>query len=140
MANEAIKVELFGQNNSGDPVSYTCASGAAIAKGSLLVITSPRTAAASGTASSCALVGGIASMSKAADDHSTRISAWTNGIFNMVASGGITVGNLVKPSDIADNSVCSVTTYDRANPLKIGFGTALATVTDGQRVNIRINL
>ena len=101
MANEWTKVELYGQNNDGDPRRYTVASGVAISKGTLLIISDPRTASAHTTASG-AYMAGVAAMDKSATDPSTSISAWTNGVFEAKASGTCTVGLPFKTSTVAN--------------------------------------
>jgi hypothetical protein len=90
MANELTVVELYGQNGDGCPVSYTCASGTAIAKGTLLTLTDPYTVAAN--AANKAPIAGVASMDKSGTDFSTKISVWTDGVFNGKASGAILIG------------------------------------------------
>jgi len=62
MANEATKVELYGQNNDGCPRRYTCAEDVTINKGTLLVLSDPRTAAAH--ESTGQYLAGIAAMEK----------------------------------------------------------------------------
>ena len=85
MANEAKKVELYGSNCEGDVRRYTCADANAITKGTLLVLSDPRTA--SGGATSGAQFAGIAAVDKEASDGSTSIGCWTNGIFELTATG-----------------------------------------------------
>jgi hypothetical protein len=83
MAAEAVTIELLGVV-PGCPVRYTCADGAAIAKGTLLKITDPRTVSAhSGIDQPIA---GIAAHEKVISDGSTTISVYTNGIFDMTAA------------------------------------------------------
>ena len=90
MVYEATKIFLFGANNDGNPITYTCASGTAIAKGTLLQLSDPMTVSAhSGVAQPIA---GIAAMDKANNDYSTTISVWTDGIFDMKASGATLIG------------------------------------------------
>jgi len=76
MANEAVKVELTNQD--GFQRTFTCASDAAITKGTLLKFSGDRLAAKSDA--DLDPIAGIAAMSKQADDYSTKISVWTNGI------------------------------------------------------------
>lgn len=92
MANEAVIIELLG--NRGDPISYTCADGTAIAKGTILKIADPRTALAS-TAADEPIVG-IAVSAKVANDGQTRIGVYTNGIFDLTCTAaGCTLGKCV---------------------------------------------
>ena len=140
MANEVTKVELFGDHNSGDPTRYTCASGVAIAKGSILQLADPRTASKStGTGD---VFAGIAAMAKASDDFSTSISAWTNGIFEMLASGAIAVGQKVKTAEHATsgNQVMVCTDADVQSSYAVIVGTALETAADAETINVRVRL
>ena len=140
MANEATKVELFGDHNSGDPVRYTCASGVAIAKGTLLKLSTPRTASISTIDGD--VFAGIAAMAKASDDLSTSISAWTNGIFNIVASEAIVAGQKVYTAATSDNKVIPTnpTLTTKAASEAILVGTALTSGAAGERINVRIKL
>jgi len=138
MTNEAVKVELYGQNNDGDPRRYTCASGVAIAKNTLLSLADPRTAAKATTAGSA--IAGISSMAKSATDYSTSISAWTNGIFELKASGAITVGfPVISAADAtnAQNTVMSATN-GASGAMVIGY--ALETASDADTINVRLAL
>lgn len=104
MANEAVVIELI---NGGCPVSFTCADGATIVKGTLLKVTDPRTGAAhSGAGQGFA---GIAACDKLSGDGSTRITAWTNGIFDITATdnaggGATSVGGAVMLSATANKT------------------------------------
>ena len=95
-ASLATIIELLG--NAGDPVRYTVADGTSISKGTLLKVADPRTASAStGTGD---VFCGIAAADKVANDGSTTLAAYTNGIFDLQASNGgaITVGAMVSTS------------------------------------------
>jgi hypothetical protein len=134
MANEWTKVELYGQNNDGDPRRYTVASGVAIAKGTLLQLTDPRTA----SAHSAALqpIAGVAAMSKSATDLSTSISAWTNGIFEVTCSGAIPVGMGVSAGTAAN--IVAVAVNASAASGTIICGHALETAEEGEAINVRL--
>lgn len=85
MAAEAVIIELL---NDGEPLQVTVADGAGIEKGTLLKISDPRTAAASSGASDTFI--GIAAAEKVASDGSTRLAAYTRGVFDLtcvVAAG-----------------------------------------------------
>ena len=132
MADAWTKVELYGQNNDGDPRRYTCASGTAIAKGTLLQLTDPRTASAhSGAAQRGA---GVAAMAKSATDGATTITAWTNGIFEAVASGVITAGSAIE----AGINVNVVKTTGASGAVVLGY--ALETSSEGETINVRLSL
>ena len=133
MAREVTKVELYGANNDGDPRSYIIASSAVVAKGTFLKVGDGRTASAStGTGD---IFAGIASMGKVAD-YSVTIAAWTNGIFNCVASGVITTGDLVQTITAYPNAVSSLTVNTSSHAIVVGV--ALDDVANGERVNVRI--
>ena len=137
MTGEATKVELYGANNDGTPRSYICASNAAIAKGTILSLADGRVAAKA-AAAGC-MVAGVAAMGKAADDFSTTISAWTDGVLDMVASGSIIFGYPVMSAAVTawPNTVAHAS-LTASGAVIIGY--ALDSVTTGNRVNIRLRL
>jgi len=134
MANEWTKVELYGANNDGSPRRYTVASGTAIAKGTLLAMTDGRTAIAHSSADQA--IAGVAAMDKSATDYSTSISAWTDGIFEAVASGAIPVGYPLA-SGIAAN-VVKQRTLGTSGALVLGY--AMETSAEGETINVRLKL
>lgn len=139
MTNEISKVELFGANRDGLPISFIVASSATIAKGTLLELTDPRTASANTT--SGAVIAGIANAQKSAD-WSTRLAAWTQGIFTFVASGACTVGAPAMSYSDANYPNTVGTAAARANPASGAqiIGTFMETVADGANVEVRVNL
>jgi len=137
MANEATIVELLGANNSGDKRRYTCADATAITKGTLLRLLDPRTA--SGAILTGAIFAGIASMDKEASDGSTSISCWTNGIFEIKASGAIAIGAKVKMAGLPANSVMQIdSVQDPISSFAIIVGTALETAAADEVINVRV--
>ncbi|KKK53043.1 hypothetical protein LCGC14_3098720, partial [marine sediment metagenome] len=80
-------------NDAVDLRGFTCASGVKIPKGTVLKLSSPRTAAASDGAAD--LFAGVASADKSATDGTTRVGAWQNGIIEFTISGTVTVGDYV---------------------------------------------
>jgi predicted RecA/RadA family phage recombinase len=90
MANEAVIIELLG--NMGDPIRYTVDNATAVVKGTIMKITDPRTAAA--TTAADEPIAGIAVSEKVANDGSTTLAVYTNGIFDLkdANAGGCTVG------------------------------------------------
>ena len=133
MANEAIKVYLFG--NNGDVEDVTVANATAIAKGTVLKMTSPDTAVAStGTGD---VFAGIAATDKAVSDGSTRLGLWTNIKAKMVASGAITVGQKVKTAAPGNYVMAALDADVTASYAKI-VGIACETVTDGQTLFVRV--
>ena len=132
MVREAVKVELT--NNTGNPRRYTCADGVAITKGAILTLTDPRTAAT--CAASGDFCAGIASMDKVASDGSTSISAYTDGIFELNASGAITAGNPVETA--AGGNYVRVAGPTASGAIILGY--ALETAADGEVINVRVQL
>lgn len=133
--NEVTVVELYGQNNGGDKIRYACASGVAISKGTILDLSDPRTVVAS--VSSQAATAGIAAMDKEADDLSTSISVYQNGVFKMVASESITAGANVK-SYGEENVVLNVGI--EAASFGVTIGKALEDASAGETINVRVNI
>ena len=141
MAREAVVIELYGQNNSGDGRRFYVPDNVSIAKGTLCLITNAP--GSSGRVASEALVyttsirpAGIASMDKTANDGSTSITLWTNGIFNIYTSGALTIGDKVKLA--SSNYV--IAEGDTTNSAALTFGVALKTVSTNEVVPVRINL
>ncbi len=124
MANEASKIELV--NSTGNPLRYTCDDGPAITKGTLLKLSNPRTVAQSDGAAD--LFAGVAAMDKVANDGSTEISVWTNGVFEMAASGAINAGERVETAAEGSNLVKTSTETDFAKLV----GYALDTASGGK--------
>jgi len=138
MANEWVKVELYGQNNDGCPRRYNCASGTAITKGTLMVLTDPRTAAAHAVGGYNNIIAGVAAAGKSATDHADTIACWTDGIFEAVASLAITIGNPIMASGTAN----CVTTADVptvcSGAALIGY--ALEAASAVETINVRLRL
>ena len=132
MANEAVIVELLG--NGGDPISLTVADGVTIPKGTLLQLTDPRTASASSAQGQKFI--GVSAMEKLANDGSTEISAYTNGIFDLKDSGsGVTAGNNVKLG-----GANTITTADEAGAQDSSefVGQAMETASASEVIEVRI--
>lgn len=132
----ATKVELT--NSTGNPRRLACASGTAITKGTILTLSDARTAAAvSDTFVSTGYIcAGIASMDKDSTDTSTSISAWTDGIFEITASGSITVGQPVK--SCGQGYVMAAVAADVASGVICGY--ALETASDDEVINVRLSI
>lgn len=134
MANELSIIELIGKV-PGCPIRYTCADGNTIPKGSLVTLTDPRTVIVHAAAN--APVVGVAAMEKVANDGSTEISIYTNGIWDITAAaagatgvGAITAGsataNMFEPAAGADFLNGSV------------IGQALEEADNDERIAVRI--
>lgn len=135
--NAIREVEAYGANNDGQQIRFTVAAGVDIPKGSLLKFADPRTASQStGTAD---IIAGISKMDKEGDDPSTEISCATQGIYEFTASGSITAGDHVA-SAAAPTANQIYTSGDVSTATGIIIGTALKSVTVGQRVQVRVNL
>lgn len=132
MANELVVTDLLG--NGGDPISYTCADGTAIPKGTLMELLDLRTVQkVSGADKPLA---GIAAHEKVADDGKTTISVITNCIAKAVCeSGAATVGHDQVAND-ATNMLADFDTLDNETGDVIGY--ALETATSGQTYLVRI--
>ena len=138
MANEWAKVELYGANNDGCPRRFTIADGVSVSKGQTLVLSDPRTAAGGGAGlfDPCA---GVAAMEKEANDGSTSISVWTDGVFEAVASGAIAVGQAIMFADL--NRVKAVNLS--ASGAQMGAqvcGYALEAADNAETINVRLRL
>ena len=132
MANEAIIVELLG--NGGDPVRYTCADGAAIPKGSLMELETPRTVKVASAVDTPIV--GIAAEEKVASDGQTNISVYTNGIFQLkCATTQCEIGDQVSLA-AADNTVALMTTLDLEKGWTVGY--ALEQIAIGGTGMVRV--
>jgi hypothetical protein len=88
MANEAVIIELLG--NAGDPIRYTVDNTIGVAKGSLMKLADARLISAHAAAADVPIVG-IAASEKVANDGSTTLAVYTNGIFDLTAAAaGVT--------------------------------------------------
>lgn len=135
MANEAVIIELLG--NKGDPVRYTIADAAAVPKGSIMHLTDPRTCVLAAGAGG--VIAGIAAHEKVANDGTTTISVYTNGIFDLTcaAGGTATLGSCVR-SAAADNTITVSTTLDQETGKAIGR--ALETGSNNEVIAVRVLL
>jgi len=88
MANEAVIIELLG--NGGDPIRYTVADGTGVEKGTIMKInTGDRLIIATSADGDFPM--GIAASEKVANDGSTTLAVYTNGIFDLTVHGTNTV-------------------------------------------------
>ena len=135
MADEAIIVELLG--NQGDPISYIVADGTTIEKGTVLELEDPRTAKKVSGAG--VVIAGIAAAEKVANDGSTNLAVYTNGIFELktAAGGTATLGSYVRSAG-ADNTIDVSTTLDDETGKSIGK--SLETGGAAETVSVRVLL
>ena len=125
MANEAILRERFE-----DPINFTVADGTGIEKGQLCALTDPRTAIACSAAGQP--IAGIAAREKIASDGRTSLALYRRGIFDMLASGAITVGDPVMSAATGTftNSIKTMTGATASGAVCLGY--ALETFSDGE--------
>ena len=88
MANEAIL-----RDRLENPIDFTVANHMGIEKGTVLQLLDGRVA--SGAPAIQAQLSGIAAREKVAADGRTQLAVYRRGIFDMVASGAITIGQAV---------------------------------------------
>src|SRR3990167_3233874 len=130
MADEAVIIELI---NGGEPIRYTVADGTQISKGSLMVLSDPRTATKSSSTDNPGLFCGIAATDKEADDGETSLACYTKGVFDLKAvasvlgaGGQITAGDFVVIS--GGNLIRSVdSTISRGTLVGVALETASAS-------------
>jgi len=133
MADEAIIVELLGEK--GDPIRYTCDDTIAIAKGSVMELTSPRTVIQSTLVDKP--IAGIAASEKVANDGQTSIAVYTNGIFQMkCATTQCEIGDCVS-ANAADNNITLSSSLDREMGWDVG--TAMETIAIGATGMVKIH-
>lgn len=131
-----IKVEAYEMFNT----SFTVADGTQISRGMLLQLTDPRTASKNSAATNATpqVSVGIAAMEKEASDGSTKITVWTKGIFDSVASGAINVGD---PIVFLRDGYIAVS--EKAGHIASGariVGHALETASDAERIEWKLDL
>ena len=135
MAAEARITTLFG--NQGDPIEVIVATGTAIAKGTLMILSaSPKTASAS-TGDGEFFIG-ILNEEKTATDGKTKVSVVTHCIAEMTAgTGATTFGQMQKLSGA--NLVIDADDDTTANMME-NVGLSLETVADGARGAVLVNV
>lgn len=133
-APQAKIVELTA--STGFPRRYAVVDGTTISKGILLALADPRTASgtstATGAGSPCA---GVSAMDKEAGDGSTSITALTDCIIDVRASGAIWVGANVM---LAGSNEVKVADGLASGAIILGY--ALETASDQEVINVRVRL
>lgn len=133
----AVKVELYGPNNDGNPRRFTIADGASVSKGQILSLIDARTVEAGSYGGSPA---GIAKEEHISGQGVTDISVWTDGIFEMIASGACSAGEFLAFGDaVYDSVTASMATF--ADPQSFAAShrfQALETAADGEVINVRM--
>lgn len=117
------------------PVPMTCANGAGIEKGAVLILTDPNTAATTtGDTDACA---GIAAEEKIADDGKVTIPVYKRGIFKGTAgAAGCTAGDALI-TDTGTGTANELVSAD-VNSENI-VGRALETATDRETFLFELN-
>lgn len=139
LGTEATVVELYGNNNDGRPRRFTVADGNAIPKGTLMFLdSSARHASMAITSGPTVIPLGILAHDKVANDGNTSVGIWTHGIFSVVASTAITVGQKVKIGGI--NSVSPMNEPADIGSYALMFGVTYTTAAAAARANIMVNL
>lgn len=133
MANEAVIIELLG--NGGDPIRYTVADGTGIAKGTLMYLSGDRTISAhSGQGQDFV---GIAAAEKVADDGSTTLAVYTNGIFDLTDDGsGMSLGDMAKLGGTANKIATADEAGAQCAPEYVGK--VLETASASEVVAVRV--
>lgn len=128
MVNEAVI-----RDRLADPIDFTVADNTGIEKGAVLALSDPRTAALATAGTD--RVAGIAAREKIADDGRTRLSVYRKGIFDMIASGTINVGDSVCCA--VDNYVVATAATEVASEV---LGIALEAGSDEEVIQIELNI
>ena len=120
---------------------FTCATGTAIPKGTFLKLSDDQTAAAS-TGTGDIFVGfAHADVNSSTDTNfntETSITADKGGVYELVASGAIALGQLVKTA-VPGNYVMAVTTADTSDAsYGLIVGMALEAASDGETINVEV--
>ena len=119
---------------------YTCATSTGIAKGTYLKVADPFTASAA-TATGDIFAGfAHADVNKSTDtafNTETSITADKGGIYELVASGAIVVGQKVKIA-APGNYVMAATDADVTASYAKVIGHALETAVDGETINVEV--
>jgi len=119
---------------------YTCATSTGIAKGCFLKNADPHTASAStGTGDHfCGFA--HADVNKSTDtsfNTETSITADKGGMYELTASGAITVNQYVKTA-APGNYVMAMTEADMSNSYAITVGIARETASDAEQINVEV--
>lgn len=118
---------------------FTCATGTAIPKGTLLKLGSdPYTAAAAAGSGDIFIGVAHADVNNSTDtafNTETSVTADRGAIYEMVCSGSITLGNYVKTA-AGGNYVMAANSNDVMSAARIIVGVALETGTAGETINV----
>lgn len=133
MANEAILRDRFS-----NPIDMTCQDANGIEKGAFLQLFDPRIASGAPVGASNFACAGICAREKIANDGRTQVAVFRDGIFDVRASGAISVG---APLGCAENNdvmaIKSLATI--ASGAQI-IGHALETAADAEVFQMWLNI
>ena len=130
MVNEAIL-----RDRLENALDFTVADGAGIERGAVLKLTDPRTAIIATAAAD--RIAGIAAREKIISDGRTQLAVYRRGIFDMVASGAIAVGEAVQAAGSPSNTVMKAAVTSSGACI---IGHALETAADAEVVQIFVNV
>ena len=118
------------------PIPFTVAEATGIAKGALLKMSDPLTAALSDGSDD--IMAGVAAEEKVASDGKVKLGVYMRGIFKCEANGTITVGQMVK-SDATNATNTVIAVAQAAGAIENVFGRALETAADGETFLVYVN-
>ena len=139
MADEWIPIELYGPNGDGGKRRVTIADGVSVSVGALLQLLDPRTA--SGGHLPANPVAGVAAEEHLPNKGVLSISVYTDGLFDVKAENGITLGAPVIAAAVNSNQVKELALSSFANFAASWAGVlghALETGTNAEVINIRL--
>jgi len=136
MAREAVKRDTKILTSK----RYTCATSTGIAKGTYLKLSGDQTAAAA-TATDDIFVGfahaDVNMSTDSAFNTETSVTADKGGIYELVASGAITLGAFVKVAT-PGNYVMQALDADMTASIARVIGKALEEASDGETINVEV--
>lgn len=137
MANEWVKIELYGPNGDGGAKRMTIADGFAVSVGTALSLSDPRTVVAQ-TAS--APFAGVSAEEHIANKGITSITVETDGRYDVSASGSITVGAPLvldkSLNHIKELAMSSFATFAASMASIMAYSDEIGS--DGEVISIRI--
>lgn len=136
MAREAV----LRDNKIDHSRRYTCATSTAIRKGTFLKLADPYTASAS-TGTGDIFIGfahaDVNSSTDTSFNTETSVTADSGAIYDLTASGAITVGQFVKTA-APGNYIMACTDADVTASYARIVGVALETASDGEVINVAV--
>lgn len=136
MTNEAEK--RYSESAAGDVIQdYTCANATGIEKGTVVILSDPRTVSAATVPAQT--IAGITAREKVALDGTTQISVYKKGYFDMVVSGSaVTAGTAVISA--GKNYIHAASGVDYTSGASTVIGYAEETGAVGERIIVRLDL